>query len=352
MVRKRASASTKLIIYFPVVFCFFFPDKSRFEIAKPVPAFDVQRGGRGGRGRGGRRGGGRGGAGGIASRLGAAVGGGGGSAAADYDGEEYGYDGYGGTTYGDNRSYGYYQNRGGRYGAWLPNGRGAGFRGRGRGRGGGRGRGSAVAAAAAAAAASAAAKSASKGASGGGTVVDSTADKDAVGGEAKNADAEGSAGSAGGENGPASAEGGAESKGGAADAAAEKPKGPTFEERQAADATSVYVTGLHLAVDEDQLDAHFKDCGTIVRSLVRRNQVTSYPKGSAYVQFENVDARDLALKKEGSELRGRVISVIEKMTFPDFVAAGGRGRGHRGRGRRGYRGRGGRRGRGRFAGHY
>ena len=321
-----------------------------FEIAKPVPAFEQQQQqrtgsaqGRWGTQRGAARSrGGRGG-GSITSRLGVANVTD--TAAGEY--EEYGYgddySNYGRGGYGGD----YHRGRGGRgYRGYL------GFRGRGRGRGGRRGGGTFAAAASAAAAAPTAATA---------PAVAVAAGEEA----AKTSATEGAAAKAGSGEG----EGGVEGSAVAADPdAGAEPKGPTFEERQAADAVSVYVTGVHFAVDEEQLNAHFKDCGTITRSLIKRDRVTSFPKGSAYVQFENVEARDSALKKDQTKLRGRAIVVIEKMTFPDPAegggGGGGRGRGghrggrggrfggYRGGGRRGYRGgRGGRRGRGSFAGY-
>jgi hypothetical protein len=132
-------------------------------------------------------------------------------------------------------------------------------------------------------------------------------------------------------------------------------KQAALEERQAADLLSVYVTGLHKAVDEEALDAHFKECGTIVRSHVKRDPVTSWPKGAAYIQFETAEARELAIAKSESVLRGKPVMVIAKQTFVSANNNRGRGRGRgRGGGRGGMRGvggaylgraRGGRRGR-------
>uniref|UniRef100_A0A8C9QXK0 RNA binding motif protein 34 n=1 Tax=Scleropages formosus TaxID=113540 RepID=A0A8C9QXK0_SCLFO len=72
---------------------------------------------------------------------------------------------------------------------------------------------------------------------------------------------------------------------------------------------SVFVGNLPYEVNELTVRQHFEQCGGIEAIRLVRDRDSGMGKGFGYVLFENVDAVQLALKLNNSELQGRKIRV-------------------------------------------
>lgn len=72
---------------------------------------------------------------------------------------------------------------------------------------------------------------------------------------------------------------------------------------------AIFVGGLPLNVEDNQLWTRFEECGEIVSVRVVRDRQTSVGKGIGYVNFTEEAAVPRALKLNGSELEGRTIRV-------------------------------------------
>lgn len=118
----------------------------------------------------------------------------------------------------------------------------------------------------------------------------------------------------------------------------------------AVDENSVYVGNLHESTVPDDLQNHFKACGTIKRITILCDKWTGRPKGYAYIEFMDPKAVELALGFHESSLKGNLITVtMKRQNVPSF-ALRGRGRGGPFRGGRGGRGGYAPRGRGGYSG--
>jgi polyadenylate-binding protein 2 len=143
-----------------------------------------------------------------------------------------------------------------------------------------------------------------------------------------------------GEEGDAAAQPAAAAAGVAAAAAAAAAGG--------GDEASVFVGNLDDSTTPEDLQAHFRSCGTVNRITILCDKFTGKPKGFAYVEFVEPEAVELAVGFNETTLKGKQIKVNPKrQNLPKFMLRG-RGRGGPGGGFRGARGRG--RGRGGGAG--
>jgi polyadenylate-binding protein 2 len=121
------------------------------------------------------------------------------------------------------------------------------------------------------------------------------------------------------------------------------PAGAAAASAPAVDENSIHVGNLHESTVPDDLQNHFKACGTIKRITIICDKWTGKPKGYAYIEFMEPKAVELALGFHESSLKGNMISVtLKRQNVPSFILRG-RGRGGGGfrgapRGRGGYRG--------------
>ncbi|KIV99297.1 uncharacterized protein PV09_09064 [Verruconis gallopava] len=122
------------------------------------------------------------------------------------------------------------------------------------------------------------------------------------------------------------------------------------ERREDVDARSVFVGNVDYGASPEEIQDHFKSCGSINRVTILLDKHTGHPKGYAYVEFADPSLVNNALVLNDSEFRGRQLKVTLKRTnLPGM---------HRGRGRggpmSGFGGRGGFRGGrgGPFGGNY
>ena len=128
------------------------------------------------------------------------------------------------------------------------------------------------------------------------------------------------------------------------------------------DENSIYIGQVDYEANAEELRAHFAPCGTINRIKIMTNPVTGRGKGFAYMEFEDKEAVENALKLDDTTFKGRQlkvtpkrqnISAVERGVSTGRGRGGGRGRGFspgRGRGRGGYDGGYGGRGGGGFRG--
>ncbi|XP_077461848.1 RNA-binding protein 34 isoform X2 [Stigmatopora argus] len=72
---------------------------------------------------------------------------------------------------------------------------------------------------------------------------------------------------------------------------------------------SVFVGNLDFELQELALRRHFQECGTVEAVRLVRDQHTGVGKGFGYVLFESPDSVQLALKLDGSDLKGRGVRV-------------------------------------------
>lgn len=110
----------------------------------------------------------------------------------------------------------------------------------------------------------------------------------------------------------------------------------TEEDKEAADARSVYVGNVDYGATPEEIQAHFQSCGTINRVTILCDRFSGHPKGYAYVEFAEPTHVQHAVVLNDSMFRGRLIKVTAKRTnVPGYTRGRGRGRGgYRG----GYRG--------------
>ncbi|RKO94453.1 hypothetical protein BDK51DRAFT_20545 [Blyttiomyces helicus] len=115
----------------------------------------------------------------------------------------------------------------------------------------------------------------------------------------------------------------------------------TDESKEAVDSRSIYIGNVDYSATPEEIQAHFRSCGTINRVTILCDKWTGHPKGFAYVEFADPSLVSTALVLNDSLFKGRLIKVTAKRTnIPGMSARGrGRGRGYDPRGGRGgYRG--------------
>ena len=78
------------------------------------------------------------------------------------------------------------------------------------------------------------------------------------------------------------------------------------------DIDSIYIANIpDTTTDLDIID-HFKDVGAITRMTRLRDKRTSFPKPCGYIQFLDPSSVEIALKYNGSFLRGNQIHIAKK----------------------------------------
>ncbi|KIJ56534.1 hypothetical protein M422DRAFT_57255 [Sphaerobolus stellatus SS14] len=90
----------------------------------------------------------------------------------------------------------------------------------------------------------------------------------------------------------------------------------TEEEKEAADARSIYVGNVDYAATPEEIQTHFASCGTINRVTILCDKFTGHPKGYAYVEFAEPGHVQHALVLNDSMFRGRLIKVSASTAYP------------------------------------
>lgn len=92
----------------------------------------------------------------------------------------------------------------------------------------------------------------------------------------------------------------------------------TKEEKYAAqveaDSRSIFVGNITPDITPEIIEQHFQGCGVLKRITLLYDKNTGAPKGYAYVEFDSPIAQEKALERNGSELKGSLISVYRKRT--------------------------------------
>ncbi|XP_038997480.1 polyadenylate-binding protein 3-like [Hibiscus syriacus] len=85
------------------------------------------------------------------------------------------------------------------------------------------------------------------------------------------------------------------------------------ESKEEADSRSVFVGNVDYACTPEEVQQHFKSCGTVNRVTILTDKY-GQPKGFAYVEFLEAEAVQEALVLNESELHGRRLKVLTKRT--------------------------------------
>lgn len=92
----------------------------------------------------------------------------------------------------------------------------------------------------------------------------------------------------------------------------------TKEEKYAAqveaDSRSIFVGNITPDITPEIIEQHFQGCGVLKRITLLYDKNTGAPKGYAYVEFDSPIAQETALGRNGSELKGNLITVYRKRT--------------------------------------
>ena len=86
------------------------------------------------------------------------------------------------------------------------------------------------------------------------------------------------------------------------------------EEKQDADARSIYVGNVDYSATAQELESHFHGCGSINRVTILCDKFSGHPKGFAYVEFGDKDSVQTAQALDDSLFKGRQIKVTPKRT--------------------------------------
>jgi RNA recognition motif-containing protein len=82
------------------------------------------------------------------------------------------------------------------------------------------------------------------------------------------------------------------------------------------DEKSVFIGSLDWSVKREQLEGYFKACGNITRLTILTDPHTHKPKGSAYIEFAELDGVENALMLDNHLFAGRNIQVKRKKSKP------------------------------------
>ncbi|KAL4083980.1 hypothetical protein QTP88_029296 [Uroleucon formosanum] len=85
-------------------------------------------------------------------------------------------------------------------------------------------------------------------------------------------------------------------------------------EKIESDSRSIYVGNVNYSGSAEELETHFRDCGSVNRVTILCNRYDGHPKGFAYIEFADIDSVKTALTMNNSLFRGRQIKVHQKRT--------------------------------------
>uniref|UniRef100_A0A8C9PJC7 Polyadenylate-binding protein 2 n=1 Tax=Spermophilus dauricus TaxID=99837 RepID=A0A8C9PJC7_SPEDA len=97
------------------------------------------------------------------------------------------------------------------------------------------------------------------------------------------------------------------------------PEIMSIEEKMEADARSVYVGNEDSGATAEELEAHFRGCGSVNRVTILCDKFSGHPKGLACIEFSDKESVRTSVALDESLFRGRQIKVIPKRTHrPGF----------------------------------
>merc|ERR1719169_344986 len=85
-------------------------------------------------------------------------------------------------------------------------------------------------------------------------------------------------------------------------------------DREETDKRSVYIGNCDYGSTPEELQEHFKSCGSINRITILVDKYSGSPKGFAYVEFADEQSVQNSLLLNGSLFRGRQLKVTQKRT--------------------------------------
>jgi len=80
------------------------------------------------------------------------------------------------------------------------------------------------------------------------------------------------------------------------------------------DSRSVYVGSVEYSTRPEELQDFFTACGPVKRITIICDKFTGYPKGFAYVEFEDKDSVENAVLLNETEFKGRPLKITPKRT--------------------------------------
>ncbi|XP_062479701.1 embryonic polyadenylate-binding protein 2 [Pezoporus occidentalis] len=80
------------------------------------------------------------------------------------------------------------------------------------------------------------------------------------------------------------------------------------------DQKSIYVGNVDYGATAEELESFFLCCGKIKRVTIICDRFSGYPKGYAYIEFEEQSSMKAAMSLNRILFRGRVIKVLPKRT--------------------------------------
>merc|ERR1719164_416949 len=99
------------------------------------------------------------------------------------------------------------------------------------------------------------------------------------------------------------------------------------------DKRSIYVGNVDYGSTPEELQEHFKSCGSINRITILVDKFSGHPKGFAYIEMGDEQSVQNSLLLNGSLFRGRQLKVMHKRTnIPGFMDKG-KGKGKKGKGK-------------------
>ncbi|QDS76256.1 hypothetical protein FKW77_001458 [Venturia effusa] len=84
---------------------------------------------------------------------------------------------------------------------------------------------------------------------------------------------------------------------------------PSHESKEAIDSRSIFVGNVDYGASPEEIQDHFKSCGSINRVTILLDKFTGHPKGYAYVEFSDPQLVTQALVLNDSIFRGRQLKV-------------------------------------------
>lgn len=88
-----------------------------------------------------------------------------------------------------------------------------------------------------------------------------------------------------------------------------------YDEKTTVAGKTVYVGNINYTVTEEELRAHFHDCGLINKVTRKCDKITGHPKRYAFIEFSNVVSMKKALAMSDSLFKGRQIKVFPKRNY-------------------------------------
>ena len=78
----------------------------------------------------------------------------------------------------------------------------------------------------------------------------------------------------------------------------------------------LFVGNIQFDTTDEQLRAHFEQCGAVLRATVSYDRATNKPRGYGFVEMPDRDAADAITHLNGVELFGRPLNIEQAQERP------------------------------------